>query len=65
VDIAPEGFPLVNQGRIFTPFWTEGVVAKPAPRGGRTGRPAPTIRPRTTFTYWYRQHEPVQGGRAR
>ena len=34
IDIAPENFPLVNQGRIFTPFWTDGVVAKPAPRGG-------------------------------
>jgi quinohemoprotein ethanol dehydrogenase len=34
VDIAPEDFPLVNQGRIFTPFWSDGVVAKPSPRGG-------------------------------
>jgi alcohol dehydrogenase (cytochrome c) len=43
IDIAPEDFPLVNQGRIFTPFWTEGVVAA-AP----TGLPAPTILPATT-----------------
>jgi quinohemoprotein ethanol dehydrogenase len=34
MEIAPEDFPLVNQGRIFTPFWTDGVVAKPSPRGG-------------------------------
>ena len=40
VDIAPEDFPLVNQGRIFTPFWTEGVVAKPAPRGGANWPPS-------------------------
>ena len=31
MEIAPEDFPLVNQGRIFTPFWTDGVVAKPSP----------------------------------
>lgn len=35
VDITPEGYPpLVNQGRIFTPFWTEGVVSKPGTLGG-------------------------------
>ncbi|MFP6828264.1 MAG: PQQ-binding-like beta-propeller repeat protein [Gammaproteobacteria bacterium] len=35
VDIGPEGFPpLVNQGRIFTPFWTDGVVVKPSHNGG-------------------------------
>jgi alcohol dehydrogenase (cytochrome c) len=40
IDIAPEDFPLVNQGRIFTPFWTEGVVAKPSPRGGANWPPS-------------------------
>ena len=35
VDIAPEGYPpLVNQGRIFTPFFDEGVVVKPSHSGG-------------------------------
>ena len=35
IDIAPEGFELVNQGRIFTPFWTDRtVVLKPAIGGG-------------------------------
>ena len=29
IDIAPEGFTLVNQGRIFTPFWDEPVIMKP------------------------------------
>ena len=29
VDIAPEGFPLVNGGRIFTPFWDKVGVYKP------------------------------------
>ncbi len=29
IDIAPEGFKLVNQGRIFTPFWDEVVLYKP------------------------------------
>jgi quinohemoprotein ethanol dehydrogenase len=40
IDVAPEGFTLVNQGRIFTPFWAEGVVAKPAPRGGANWAPS-------------------------
>jgi quinohemoprotein ethanol dehydrogenase len=29
VDVAPEGFELVNQGRIFTPFWDKVVLYKP------------------------------------
>jgi alcohol dehydrogenase (cytochrome c) len=29
IDIAPEGFELVNQGRIFTPFWDKVVLYKP------------------------------------
>src|SRR5262245_56657291 len=35
VDIAPLGFTLVNQGRIFTPFaGAQGVIAAPALSGG-------------------------------
>jgi alcohol dehydrogenase (cytochrome c) len=29
IDIAPEGFELINQGRIFTPFWDQPVLYKP------------------------------------
>jgi alcohol dehydrogenase (cytochrome c) len=29
IDIAPEGFELPNQGRIFTPFWDKLVLYKP------------------------------------
>ncbi len=29
IDIAPEGFDLVNHGRIFTPFWDQAVLYKP------------------------------------
>ena len=29
MDFAPEGFELVNQGRIFTPFWEQVVLYKP------------------------------------
>jgi quinohemoprotein ethanol dehydrogenase len=29
VDIAPEGWDLVNGGRIFTPFWDKPIVYKP------------------------------------
>ncbi len=29
MDFAPEGFTLVNKGRIFTPFWDQMIVYKP------------------------------------
>lgn len=29
IDIAPEGYELINEGRIFTPFWDEPVLWKP------------------------------------
>jgi quinohemoprotein ethanol dehydrogenase len=40
VDIAPEDYTLVNQGRIFTPFWKEPIVAKPGARGGANWPPS-------------------------
>jgi len=40
VDIQPEGFKLVNQGRIFTPFWDEPVLVKPLGTGGANWPPS-------------------------
>jgi len=40
VDIVPEGFKLVNGGRIFTPFWDEPVLAKPHATGGANWPPS-------------------------
>jgi alcohol dehydrogenase (cytochrome c) len=41
VEIAPEGFELVNQGRIFTPFvGSEGVIANPSLFGGANWPPS-------------------------
>jgi quinohemoprotein ethanol dehydrogenase len=41
VDIAPEGYALINSGRIFTPFWTdEYVIAKPGVWGGANWPPS-------------------------
>lgn len=41
VDIAPEdNIALVNGGRIFTPFWTTPVAAKPAQIGGANWPPS-------------------------
>jgi quinohemoprotein ethanol dehydrogenase len=40
IDIAPEGFKLVNQGRIFTPFWDEPIVMKPLGTGGANWPPS-------------------------
>jgi len=50
VDIAPEGYTLVNQGRIFTPFWKGGVVAKPASFGGANWPPS-SYDPATNYLY--------------
>ncbi len=50
IDIAPEGYPLVNQGKIFTPFWSEGVVAKPSARGGANWPPS-SFDPATDYYY--------------
>ena len=50
VPIAPEGFRLVNEGRIFTPFWTDPVVAKPGQSGGANWPPS-AYDPRTGYLY--------------
>jgi alcohol dehydrogenase (cytochrome c) len=50
VDIAPEDSPLVNQGRIFTPFWKEAIVAKPGARGGANWPPS-SYDPTTNYFY--------------
>ena len=46
IDIAPEGFDLINQGRIFTPFWDQRVVMKPSGIGGPNWPPS-SYDPRT------------------
>jgi quinohemoprotein ethanol dehydrogenase len=48
--IAPEGFRLVNQGRIFTPFWTTALVAKPG-QGGGANWPPSSYDPRNGYLY--------------
>jgi quinohemoprotein ethanol dehydrogenase len=50
VDIAPEDYSLVNQGRIFTPFWKEPIVAKPGARGGANWPPS-SYDPATNILY--------------
>ena len=50
IAIAPEGFRLVNQGRIFTPFWTDAIVAKPGQGGGANWAPS-SYDPRTGYLY--------------
>jgi quinohemoprotein ethanol dehydrogenase len=39
IDIAPEGFRLINDGRIFTPYWTTPTVLKPSLLGGANWPP--------------------------
>jgi alcohol dehydrogenase (cytochrome c) len=50
LDIAPEGYALVNGGRIFTPYWTEYIVAKPGILGGANWPPA-AYDPRSGYLY--------------
>ena len=50
VDVAPEDYSLVNQGRIFTPFWKEPIVAKPGARGGANWPPS-SYDPATNILY--------------
>ena len=50
VSIPPEGFRLVNEGRIFTPFWTEAIVARPG-QGGGANWPPSSYDPRTGYLY--------------
>jgi alcohol dehydrogenase (cytochrome c) len=40
IDVAPEGFKLVNEGKIFTPYWDDPVVATPGALGGMNWPPA-------------------------
>ena len=51
IAIAPEGFTLVNGGKIFTPFWTEQPVPiKPAFSGGANWPPS-SYDPATGYFY--------------
>lgn len=50
VDAPPYGFRLINEGRIFTPFWDKPVIAKPSPWGG-TNWPPSSYDPRTGYLY--------------
>lgn len=50
IDIVPEGFKLINQGRIFTPFWDEPVLVKPLGTGGANWPPS-AYDPETNLFY--------------
>src|SRR5262249_33657677 len=50
IDIVPEGFELVNGGRIFTPFWDKPVIAKPQATGG-ANLPPSSYDPETHLLY--------------
>jgi alcohol dehydrogenase (cytochrome c) len=50
IDIVPEGWKLVNGGRIFTPFWDQPVLAKPQATGGANWPPS-SYDPETHLLY--------------
>ena len=50
LDIAPEGYPLVNGGKIFTPYWKDYIIAKPGILGGANWPPS-AYDPATGYLY--------------
>jgi alcohol dehydrogenase (cytochrome c) len=40
IDADPDGMVLANEGRIFTPFWTDPVAVKPGTMGGANWPPS-------------------------
>ena len=58
IDIAFEGFELVNQGRIFTPFWDKPVIVKPLGTGGANWPPS-SYDPETNIFYGYSFRNPT------
>ena len=40
IDIPPQGYELVNEGRIFTPYWNKPIVSKPNGLGGTNWPPS-------------------------
>jgi alcohol dehydrogenase (cytochrome c) len=40
IDIPPEDTVVMNRGRIFTPFWTEGMAIRPSALGGANWPPS-------------------------
>ena len=50
MEIAPEGFTLVNRGSIFTPYWKDYVLVKPGLRGGANWPPS-SIDMQTGYIY--------------
>jgi alcohol dehydrogenase (cytochrome c) len=50
IDIPPAGFELVNEGRIFTPFWDKRVISKPNGLGG-TNWPPSSYDPRSGYLF--------------
>ncbi|MBT5030659.1 MAG: PQQ-binding-like beta-propeller repeat protein [Proteobacteria bacterium] len=50
VSIPPQGFQLVNNGRVYTPFWTESILVAPGPAGA-TNWPPSSYDPRSGALY--------------
>jgi quinohemoprotein ethanol dehydrogenase len=48
--VAPEGVPLINEGRIFTPYWTQSIPIAPGAGGGANWPPS-AHDPRTGYSY--------------
>ncbi|HEU4616931.1 MAG TPA: PQQ-binding-like beta-propeller repeat protein, partial [Gammaproteobacteria bacterium] len=70
IPIAPEGTVLVNQGRIFTPFWTDRPVPVKPGVGGGANWPPSSYDPATGYLYvcaadriWAYISQPVENER--
>ena len=51
IAVAPEGFALVNDGKIFTPFWTDREVPVKPSFGGGANWPPSSYDPQTGLLY--------------
>ena len=51
LEIAPEGYRLINGGRIFTPYWTEEIVVSKPGIGGGANWPPSSYDPETGYLY--------------
>ena len=50
IDVQPEGYKLINDGKIYTPYWDEPVVMKPSALGGVNWPPS-SYDPTTQLMY--------------
>ena len=62
IDIAPEGYKLINDGKIFTPFWTDELVLIAPGMPGGANWPPSSYDPTTGHMFICAAHRPYAFG---